>query len=335
MAKKPMVLAAVISLFVLLMLSGIFFVNFGVANPGPARLMGEIAPDDKTTPPTIQFLSPDSTKVQNEGNVVVSFTVDVGHSETANFMYVQEVSYEADWMNIAYITLYKFNEIGEKKNNNLSTFSATLNLTDVPEGNRTVTVHATAWGKYVKTVIDNSTSYGYLLEYYTFKIASSSSTHFTVDATPPNISVLSVKNGTTDASEVQVSFFVNEPVQNISYVLDEQGNVTVAGNFTLSGLSSGAHSLTVYATDGVGNAGASETIRFTNAAQPTPSSSPTISPSANPRQSPTNEEPQASPQDSQAAALPSEIFYASAGATTAIIGVVGAAVFLRRRQHQA
>ena len=38
--------------------------------------------------------------------------------------------------------------------------------------------------------------------------------------------------------------------------------MAVAGNTTLTGLSNGEHSLTVYATDEAGNAGASETITF-------------------------------------------------------------------------
>jgi hypothetical protein len=56
---------------------------------------------------------------------------------------------------------------------------------------------------------------------------------------------------------------VNEPVSKISYVLDGQENVTVAGNTTLIGLAYGMHNLTVYTTDAYGNTGTSETITFT------------------------------------------------------------------------
>ena len=41
-----------------------------------------------------------------------------------------------------------------------------------------------------------------------------------------------------------------------------QDNVTIAGNVTLAVLSEGSHSLVVYATDTVGNTGASKTIYF-------------------------------------------------------------------------
>jgi len=59
-----------------------------------------------------------------------------------------------------------------------------------------------------------------------------------------------------------LNFTVNESVSQINYCLDGHENVAVAGNTTLTGLSNGEHSLTVYATDEAGNAGASETITF-------------------------------------------------------------------------
>jgi hypothetical protein len=51
----------------------------------------------------------------------------------------------------------------------------------------------------------------------------------------------------------------------MGYSLDGQDNVTVTGNATLSGLSSGLHNVTVYANDTAGNMGVSETIKFTTA----------------------------------------------------------------------
>ena len=85
---------------------------------------------------------------------------------------------------------------------------------------------------------------------------------FTIDTTPPNISVLTIKNKTYNTSDVPLSFTVNEPVSQISYSLDEQNNVTVAGNTTLTGLSDREHTLTVYATDEAGYVGVSETVYF-------------------------------------------------------------------------
>jgi hypothetical protein len=46
--------------------------------------------------------------------------------------------------------------------------------------------------------------------------------------------------------------------------------MTIAGNTTLTGLSAGAHSVTVYAWDIAGNIGASQTIDFTVAEEQAP-----------------------------------------------------------------
>ena len=48
----------------------------------------------------------------------------------------------------------------------------------------------------------------------------------------------------------------------MSYSIDGQDNVTIAGNGTLSGLPNGSHNLTVYVTDRIGNVGVSEIIYF-------------------------------------------------------------------------
>lgn len=55
----------------------------------------------------------------------------------------------------------------------------------------------------------------------------------------------------------------------VGYSLDGKGNVTVAGNTTLTGLSNGEHNVTVYANDTFGNVYSSQTITFT-VAKPSP-----------------------------------------------------------------
>jgi N-acetylneuraminic acid mutarotase len=79
----------------------------------------------------------------------------------------------------------------------------------------------------------------------------------------PRISVLSPENKVYNESSVALTFRVNEPASWTGYSLDGQDNVTVTGNATLSGLSSGLHNVTVYANDTAGNMGVSETIKFT------------------------------------------------------------------------
>jgi N-acetylneuraminic acid mutarotase len=89
-------------------------------------------------------------------------------------------------------------------------------------------------------------------------------TPFGYGTVPPTINVASPEtNGTYVSGNVSLVFAVNKPVSWIGYSLDEQDNVTVSGNVTLSGLPSGLHNVTVYARDEFGNVGASETLSFT------------------------------------------------------------------------
>jgi parallel beta-helix repeat protein len=83
-----------------------------------------------------------------------------------------------------------------------------------------------------------------------------------VDTAPPLVSVSSPQNKVYNYSSVPLVFSTNEPASQISYSLDGQDNVTVAGNTSVSGLPNGSHNLTVYATDQYGNTGASETVYF-------------------------------------------------------------------------
>jgi hypothetical protein len=99
------------------------------------------------------------------------------------------------------------------------------------------------------------------------------------DKIPPAISFLSVENRTYDTCDVPLNCTVNESVTQITYSLDGQENVTIPvgqaaynfagwenlmtiGKTTLTNLTNGEHSLTVYAADEAGNTGASETIYF-------------------------------------------------------------------------
>lgn len=80
---------------------------------------------------------------------------------------------------------------------------------------------------------------------------------------PPEISIASPASMNYTRSELALNFTVNKPSSWIGYSLDGKQNVTTAGNTTLTGLSSGVHSITVYANDTYGNMGASENVSFT------------------------------------------------------------------------
>jgi hypothetical protein len=86
--------------------------------------------------------------------------------------------------------------------------------------------------------------------------------YFTIDVTPPIISSLSVENKTYNQLDLPLDFSLNELTSWIGFSLDDEANMTLAGNTTLT-LKEGLHSLVLYANDTAGNMGASETIYFT------------------------------------------------------------------------
>jgi N-acetylneuraminic acid mutarotase len=114
-------------------------------------------------------------------------------------------------------------------------------LTELSEGNHSVAVYA-------------NDTFG--------NMGSSSTVYFSVDTVRPAILVLSPENKAYGTNEVQLNFTVNEPVPWLAYTLDGEDNVTTSKNITLAGLTNGAHNLTVYATDTVGNMGFSDTVHF-------------------------------------------------------------------------
>lgn len=84
-----------------------------------------------------------------------------------------------------------------------------------------------------------------------------------LDSVPPSISNISLDNRTCTSTEVPLNFTVDENISQVTYSLDGKENVTILGNTTLTGLSTGSHNITLYARDVAGNTGASETVTFT------------------------------------------------------------------------
>ncbi|MCW4047735.1 MAG: right-handed parallel beta-helix repeat-containing protein [Candidatus Bathyarchaeota archaeon] len=76
------------------------------------------------------------------------------------------------------------------------------------------------------------------------------------------IIILSPENITYSASDVPLDLVVTQPVSWLGYSLDYQSNVTILQNTTLTSLSQGTHSLTVYGNTTEGVFAASETVLF-------------------------------------------------------------------------
>ncbi len=86
-------------------------------------------------------------------------------------------------------------------------------------------------------------------------MGSSNIVFFSIDTLPPIIDILIPQNQSYDSTDIQLTFNVNENVSYLAYDLDGQEKQEIAGNVTLAALTSGPHTLTLYASDELGNAG--------------------------------------------------------------------------------
>jgi hypothetical protein len=111
--------------------------------------------------------------------------------------------------------------------------------------------------------LHNLTVYAKITYWHYGLSSASTSVQFTIDTSPPIISELSISNKTYNLQNITLSFNVNENTSWAAYNLDNQGNTTIQGNTTLTGLSDGSHSIVVYANDTLGNMGKSDTVFFT------------------------------------------------------------------------
>jgi hypothetical protein len=114
------------------------------------------------------------------------------------------------------------------------------------------------------------------VDYFSATIASlnNPAVYFVVETHAPTVTILSPANKTYENSSVPLIFATDKPISNASYSLDSQTKVATDGNTTFTGLTAGAHNVTVYAWDTAGNVGASETVTFTVEKQPESTSEP-------------------------------------------------------------
>ncbi len=149
-----------------------------------------------------------------------------------------------------------------------------VSLLSLSEGCHTIKIQVynlqTCWG-------------GNVSEYYgTDKLDLSEGTLILrIDSTPPIINEASIENIIYFKADLELDCAINEPFEWVAYSLDNQANITIKNsqkgdfdfsnisnqnihvNTTLTNLTDGTHSLTIYAKDTVGNVGASQTITFT------------------------------------------------------------------------
>jgi hypothetical protein len=234
----------------------------------PYIYMGDVPPKPDTIPPKITIISPNNNAAYNTDYITLLFLVTGPTGPNVNSPIVDQIYYTTDWQQTN-VTIYKYTSdpfSGYPTNGEYPGYYANLTLKGIPEGNHSIKVVAGYVGWYIPSISDPS-----LPTSNSFYITGSSMVNFTIaDRTPPKILILSLENNTFSSRDVLLSFEVNESVSQLTYSLDGQMNVTIAGNTTLTGLSYGIHNLTVYATDTAGNTGVSEPITFTIAKKPEP-----------------------------------------------------------------
>jgi hypothetical protein len=180
--------------------------------------------------PNLIILSP----LPNE--VLRGNTVSVRLNISSPAWPINSVYYKADWQEGMH-RIYSVNN--HTSTRMLYRLSITANFTHIPDGTHRLTFYA--------NIHDGS--------------QGSSSVDFTINA-PPSIVILSPENKTYETADLPLNFTVNKPMKWAGYSLDEKENITVTGNSTITSLTDGFHSITVYANDTSGNIGASQTMNF-------------------------------------------------------------------------
>jgi hypothetical protein len=139
---------------------------------------------------------------------------------------------------------------GPNNFNPSSSFSYLLNVSILTNGYHKIVIFARYYLVGSKALLDKPSSpITFLVEH------------------PPNITIFSPQNqsytvANVSLSSIPLNFTVDKPTAWIAYSLDNQNNMTVAGNSTLTELTYGLHTLVIYANDTFGNTG-SQTINFT------------------------------------------------------------------------
>jgi len=257
-----MFLTAALSVLIFLASTQLCFIKLTYANPYDPYIYDHVQVPPLAYPKIIILYPAENNSLVNSGNLNISVKANITGA------HLGDIYYEPSWLSNNITIFPDENNIFLFRGENFEVheYSGNLIFTGIPEGNQTVTVTVEGNGDYTRTVPipqeypwDPST--GIVCYYWDSYVEYTLG--FIVDTVSPQVSVLDLDNKTFSVSEVPLSFTVNETVSEITYCLDGQENVTVTGNTTLTSLSNGEHSLTVYATDEAGNVGASETVFFT------------------------------------------------------------------------
>lgn len=269
--KKKAAALAFLSVFLLTALAGVFFVNLASANPYASPLYSHsiiekvIPLPESTKLPVVSIFSPQNSTYYASKDILLNFSATTEKSNNISLS-VYELYYVASWQNGRIgqrdRTAIDMKSVYVTYNSDYSSYTVSVNLTNVPEGPRWLQVYARS-GSIAYTTGYQTRGLHHTTYYAAYEeTLSSSKVEFIIDTTAPKILSLSLENKTYDTSNVPFILTTNEPISKVSYSLDGQANTTVAGDTALTNLHNGKHTVTVYATDPAGNIGASETVYF-------------------------------------------------------------------------
>ena len=269
MGKRALVIINTVLL--LSVATGMVFVNLAEANPYIRlwKVDGEIPVPEGTKLPAVTISNPQNNSYHASKSLLLNFSAIIEKSGDIS-LGLSELYYKASWQKDK--TDFDMSTLWVKNNYSYpSEFS--VNLTDIPEGPHWLEVCVVATALAYETRHETDGIY-YTTYYVRYKTISSFTANFTIDTTAPNILSVSMENKTYGNSNIPFVLVTNEPASQVLYSLDGLDNITISGNSTLTDLSPGNHSVTVYASDLAGNIGTSETVSFTIAM---PEPFPTVS----------------------------------------------------------
>ena len=252
--KRTLITAAFISMLLFSALAGAFFVKSTQANPYRREFkFTEVSPPAGTQPPVIVIHTPHNGSFYPK-NLNLTFDVIIPNTNgDKSIRAVSKLYYQASWEPNE-ITISE-HEYGFRESTSFS-----IDLSGVRGGNHSLTIYAVGHGFYEANTEVNGIR---VTHYYNrFEIIGFSTVSFIKDLVSPRISFLSPQNGTYVTSDVELDFTVSEAASEVLYCLDGKENQTITDSLTLTGLAEGAHNVTLYAADLVGNTAAPQTLFF-------------------------------------------------------------------------
>jgi hypothetical protein len=245
------------------------------ANPVIPR--GSVAEDP--SPPSIEVQSPlEGQRLTPADGVWLKFKVTVPKTSWGSigttFGDVTSVRFILDSEQEQDLNLNQADEHG--------VMSYSLNLGKLSGGEHTLKIIAEGIGYYGTATHDlyPGSNPSFLEVMHTKSLNSTVQISFAVEGSSnvtcvsPSVQVLSPENRTYEVANVSLNFTVDGVASQAWYVLDSGGSIPLVENTTLTELSVGLHSLTVYAIDTAGNWFTPQTVNFEIAFTPSPAPQP-------------------------------------------------------------